>query len=62
MPPSASASPPALPHPAAQAGRELSNDARERIRPHIDDHIKKMKDLKQQAANSRVQRGAVTSY
>jgi len=45
-----------------EAGRELSNDARERIRPHIDDHIKKMKDLKQQAANSRVQRGAVTSY
>ena len=59
MPPSASASPPALPHPAAQAGRELSNDARERIRPHIDDHIKKMKE---QAANSRVQRGAVAGY
>ena len=59
MPPSASASPPALPHPAAQAGQELSKVSRERIKPHIDDHIKKMK---QQAANSRVQRGAVTSY
>jgi hypothetical protein len=42
-----------------EAGQELSKVSRERIKPHIDDHIKKMK---QQAANSRVQRGAVTSY
>ena len=54
--PSASRTPP---HPAAQAGQELAKDALVRLKSGIDEHLKQMK---QQAANLRVQRGPVTTY
>ena len=54
--PSASRTPP---RPAAQAGTELSKDDLGRLKSGIDEHFKQ---IKQQAAHLRVQRGAVTTY
>ena len=54
--PSASRTPP---RPAAQAGMELPKDALGRLKSGIDEHLKQMK---QQAAHLRVQRGPVTTY
>ena len=51
--------PPTRSRPSAQAGYELQDDVLERLRAGIDERLKEMK---QQAANLRVQRGPVTSY